>query len=88
MLTDLGKVIRHWRFMRKKTISAMARTLEMDISYLSGIECDRQRPTQEDLVKIASYMAGKNWKSELKRQKENEKWWSDLRKQIMERNEE
>lgn len=88
MLTDLGKVIRHWRFMRKKTIRAMARALDMELHYLSGIENGRFPATQEDLLKIASYMAGKNWKFELKRQKENENWWANLQRQLTERNKE
>lgn len=77
-MPDLGKVIRYWRVMSNKVLSEMSKSLEMEVHYLSGIETGGYDPTEDDLIKIASYLAGKDWKEEKVRIDENKRKFSEV----------
>ena len=61
-VTDLGKVLRRFRALSQDSLVAMARTLDMATSELSAIETGRCTPTDEQLQKIACYLAGEDYK--------------------------
>lgn len=63
MPTDLGKVIRRFRVLTGGTLYDMANQIDMGTAELSGIECGRAQPSNEQLNKIACYLAGKDYKS-------------------------
>lgn len=63
MLTDLGKVIRRFRVLANSTLYDMANQIDMGTAELSGIECGRIQPNDEQLNKIACYLAGKDYTS-------------------------
>lgn len=63
MLTDLGKVIRRFRVLTGGSLYEMANQIDMGTAELSGIECGRTQPSDEQLNKIACYLAGKDYES-------------------------
>lgn len=63
MLTDLGKVIRRFRVLTGSSLYDMANQIDMGTAELSGIECGRTQPSDEQLNKIACYLAGKDYES-------------------------
>lgn len=62
MLTDLGKVIRRFRVLTDSTLLEMANQIDMGTAELSGIECGCTQLSNEQLNKIACYLAGKDYK--------------------------
>lgn len=62
MLTDLGKVIRRFRLLSNSSLYDMAKQIDMGTAELSGIECGRTQPSDEQLNKIACYLAGKDYR--------------------------
>ena len=62
MLTDLGKILRRFRVLSDSTLYRMAKEIDMGVAELSGIECGRTQPTDEQINKIACYLAGKDYK--------------------------
>lgn len=62
MLTELGKILRRYRSLSGSSLYRMAKDIDMGIAELSGIECGRTKPTDEQINKIACYLAGKNYK--------------------------
>lgn len=63
MLTDLGKVLRGFRVLTGNSLYGMSKQIDMGSTELSGIEFGRTQPSDEQLNKIACYLAGKEYES-------------------------